>query len=372
MNSPDPSPSPPGDPRPALVQLLRRRLAYALEADPARLDVLLRSIAHAVARRGATTLDAVVVDGALRVALPGRLPARPARLDQAAAALGLRVRFERGDEVAPPVLDPGRRARDELVRAVRFHAARVASRWQGALDDEDPEEVHALRGSLRRLKAALWIIEEDAFDPDLRALARWARALSPLTGALRDLDVALALLPSFAPDAATLAHARASLLAARAAARDAVCAHLRRAEVTAVLRAGLAAAPDLDAPRGSMRRVARHAVARALSRLERSLDGDLRQPEAWHCIRRRARRVRDLVEVTDGALGKADRRWRPQLHGLQGLLGELHDVDVLDAFTREGGGSLAGLRDAVARRREARMESLGAPLAELDAALRAR
>nr|MBK7066605.1 CHAD domain-containing protein [Deltaproteobacteria bacterium] len=270
-----------------------------------------------------------------------------------------------GDPAVPPVLDPDRRAREELMRAVRFHAARIASRWQGALDDRNPEEVHGLRGALRRLKAALSMIGEDAFDPGLRALDQWARELSPLTGTLRDLDVALASLGGIAPDATSLAHARGLFLAARGRARDAMLSHLRRADVVATLRAAMSAQPELDAPRGPMRRVAGRAVERGLDRLERSLRGDLQRPEGYHRIRRRARRLRDLIEVAEGALGSSDRAWRKRVHGLQVQLGDLHDVDVLTGLLANDDRTLTGLRDAVERRRTTLLAGLGPPLALL-------
>lgn len=271
----------------------------------------------------------------------------------------------RGDPAEPPSLDPDRRARDELMRAVRFHASRIASRWQGALDDQDPEEVHGLRGALRRLRAALSMIGEDAFDPGLRALDQWARELSPLTGTLRDLDVALASLEGLGPDEASLAHARALFLAARGGARDAMLSHMRRPDVVSTLRAAVSAEPELDAPRGPMRRVAARAVERALDRLERSLRGDLQRPEGYHCIRRRARRLRDLIEVAEGALGSSERAWRKRVHGLQVQLGDLHDVDVLTGLLAGGDLALAGLRGAVERRRTTLLAGIGPPLALL-------
>jgi len=271
----------------------------------------------------------------------------------------------RGDPAAPPSLDPDRRARDELMRAVRFHASRIASRWQGALDDQDPEEVHGLRGALRRLRAALSMIGEDAFDPGLRALDQWARDLSPLTGTLRDLDVALASLGGLGPDEASLAHARALFLAARGGARDAMLSHMRRPDVVSTLRAAVSAEPELDAPRGPMRRVAARAVERALDRLERSLRGDLQRPEGYHCIRRRARRLRDLIEVAEGALGSSERAWRKRVHGLQVQLGDLHDVDVLTGLLAGGDLALAGLRGAVEQRRTTLLAGIGPPLALL-------
>lgn len=271
----------------------------------------------------------------------------------------------RGDPAVPPSLDPDRRARDELMRAVRFHASRIASRWQGALDDQDPEEVHGLRGALRRLRAALSMIGEDAFDPGLRALDQWARELSPLTGTLRDLDVALASLGGLRPDAASLAQARELFLAARGGARDAMLSHMRRPDVVSTLRAAVSAEPELDAPRGPMRRVARRAVERALDRLERSLRGDLQRPEGYHCIRRRARRLRDLIEVAEGALGSSERAWRKRVHGLQVQLGDLHDVDVLTGLLAGGDLALAGLRGAVEQRRTTLLAGIGPPLALL-------
>lgn len=359
-----------------MVRTLRRRMAYSLEHDGDDRDAALRSIAHAAARSGARAVDALVDGGVMRVALsqprPRELPERSARLDRLVEALGVRVRFERGDEVAPPELGRGERARRGLLTAVRFHGARVASRWQGALDDDDPEEVHALRASLRKVKSALWMLGDGGRDPAVRALDDWARALSPLTGALRDLDVALASLSGLKLAAVALSPARARLLAARGLARDAMFAHLRSDEARAGLRSAASAAPRLDEPRGSMGRVASEALEGALHRVERALEGDLHEAEGYHRVRRRARRVRDVIDVGEGALRKGERAWRERLKPVQAQLGELHDADVLTELLAGDEGALDAARAAVAGRRAERLTGLAAPLALLAVDLKER
>jgi CHAD domain-containing protein len=67
----------------------------------------------------------------------------------------------------------------------------------GVIAGEDPEEVHAMRVAGRRIRAA-WRVFGDGFDVDARRrYRRDLRAIGARLGAVRDLDVMLAILDAY-------------------------------------------------------------------------------------------------------------------------------------------------------------------------------
>jgi len=88
---------------------------------------------------------------------------------------------------------PGILPADTMVEAAaktfRFHLARMLEREGGTRLGEDPEELHVMRVSTRRMRMALRVFDEyldrDVMRPVLKGLRRTGRTL----GAVRDLDV---------------------------------------------------------------------------------------------------------------------------------------------------------------------------------------
>src|SRR5450756_2006069 len=78
---------------------------------------------------------------------------------------------------------------EAAVKTLRFHLARMLEHEAGTRLGEDPEELHVMRVSTRRLRMALRVFEEyldrQALRPVLKGLRRTGRTL----GAVRDLDV---------------------------------------------------------------------------------------------------------------------------------------------------------------------------------------
>jgi CHAD domain-containing protein len=83
---------------------------------------------------------------------------------------------------------------------------------------------------------------------------------------------------------------------------------------------------------GRMYRKTRKA-ARAARRMAPGPDQDV----ALHRVRRRAKRLRYLVEVVEPVVGKRARRLRRRIKDLQDLLGDQHDLVVLRPVLRELG-----------------------------------
>lgn len=95
----------------------------------------------------------------------------------------------------PPaaVTSPEVRADDPWAEAgrklFRFHLGKVLARVPGVLAAEDPEEVHAMRVSARRMRAT-WRVFGDGFERDARRRYQAElRTIGACLGAVRDLDV---------------------------------------------------------------------------------------------------------------------------------------------------------------------------------------
>ena len=74
-------------------------------------------------------------------------------------------------------------------KVLRFHLSRMLARVAGTVAGEDPEDVHAMRVSVRRVRAA-WRVFGDGFErPVVRDQVGRLRILGSELGAVRDLDV---------------------------------------------------------------------------------------------------------------------------------------------------------------------------------------
>jgi CHAD domain-containing protein len=81
---------------------------------------------------------------------------------------------------------------------MRFHLARMLARVPGVIAGEDAEEVHAMRVAGRRMRAA-WRVFGDAFEREaVRRYRGDLREIGTRLGAVRDLDVLLEILVTYA------------------------------------------------------------------------------------------------------------------------------------------------------------------------------
>ena len=131
--------------------------------------------------------------------------------------------IEEAEAVPPPVLgtpssaelvgaisvskSPGIAAEDLHAEAgrkvLRFHLARMLAREDGTREGIDPEELHAMRVSTRRMRAA-WRVFGDGFRPDRTArFNRRLRAIAARLGTVRDLDVLIEATTTFAANLPT-------------------------------------------------------------------------------------------------------------------------------------------------------------------------
>jgi CHAD domain-containing protein len=83
-------------------------------------------------------------------------------------------------------------------KVLRFHLARMLAREEGTRDGTDPEELHGMRVSTRRMRAG-WRVFGDGFRPDrTQKFRRRLRTVAARLGTVRDLDVLIEATVTFA------------------------------------------------------------------------------------------------------------------------------------------------------------------------------
>jgi CHAD domain-containing protein len=224
----------------------------------------------------------------------------------------------------------------------------------------EPEAVHRLRVALRRCRSLAALMEEVDPHPDWAEMRGLSRKLFRRLGALRDTQVLEDWITKLTP------------------ADDAV-----RAALMKVLE-------DREVePRASVRRAVRQFDRRAWKRLTLTLDRRARlvppnglvaqclalqryeelhrlhirairteRPTPWHELRVSVKRFRYAVE---SLLPARLAVWAEGLRHMQDLLGEIHDLDVLDAFVAKetvgmAAEGVASLRQAIGAARHGRLE----------------
>jgi CHAD domain-containing protein len=239
-------------------------------------------------------------------------------------------------------LEPQMPVRDAAARVVGVRAAEVFEHSGGVLDTGDIEGVHDMRVATRRLRAALEVFEDcfpaDQLEPALAEVKQLADAL----GARRDPDVALEAIEAIAKELPTATRpgidafedelrtdqAAGNEQLERALA-DVADAHLED-------RLTELAESTVD---GGAATFAEHAAAMRDARRDRLRgrgDRALRtgKPTHLHKTRIAAKRLRYFYELTQPVFGGDAKRGAKEARGLQDLLGELHDSDVLSERLR--------------------------------------
>ncbi|AEE46512.1 CYTH and CHAD domain-containing protein [Cellulomonas fimi] len=262
-----------------------------------------------------------------------------------------KVRRALGDAVPdPPSTEPRDGSAGEAVRAaLARHVARLLAADVG-LRLGDDEAVHDARVAVRRLRAALAVyrpvVDRAVTDPVRDRL----RHVGHVLGAARDAHVERAVLAErldaepvelvLGPVAARVAGDRS---AAHAEALQEVAALLDDPEHLALL--ALLESWSVDLPRGPragepaqvvVPRRARRAWRR-LERLAASVPRGEGRDDAWHEVRKAARRARYASEVAQPVVGSPARRSARRARDLQDVLGDRNDTVVRRATLRRLG-----------------------------------
>jgi len=224
---------------------------------------------------------------------------------------------------------------------LRARTAEIAGAWPRAARGE-PRAIHRARTASRRLRELLPIVESAVPGVGARRLRREARRLTRALGPVRELDVAIDVLTN------ELAEHGASGPAIAVISRE---LERQRAEAREVLRARL---DELDIDMWSARcDGVLDAVTRASSsdregaalakRLRRralrvttsiAAAGTLYSPEALHCVRIAAKKLRYALELARDLEGVPVDSFIASVKAVQDRLGRIHDLHVLDQYVR--------------------------------------
>jgi CHAD domain-containing protein len=206
---------------------------------------------------------------------------------------------------------------------------------------DQPEALHDLHRDLRSLRVgfAIWPRAKDSAAAQPSA-ARNLRRVARLVGEVRDRDVAMGLL--FRPRSGARPHAVALSVSRKLEQEARVGRELLRSVARAELRDRLfdrVALAVTGAPSPRPSRLARslesHRVLRQ-RKLDRALRRALRKPKTrrMHRLRIALRNARTLHDLSGRVRGGPPPPMPPKLRSLQTELGQLHDLDLLDARLR--------------------------------------
>jgi CHAD domain-containing protein len=255
-----------------------------------------------------------------------------------------------------PTLAPGADATAAQLLAWMFarHVEVIASAAPGALEGADPEPLHEMRTSTRRLRASLKICKGVLPGPEAQALETELAWLARTLGPVRDLDVLMQELPRLlGPPPASLSgllawlerrwvQARAPLPAALEGPRfEALLVRLHRMAPPELRgeKAGWPAA-DLLGPRLAERLAKLHARALAV--------GPDSPDEQLHRLRIQGKRLRYGCELAEPVLPLAP--FAPILKLPHQLLGEHQDAAVASEWVRSYQQAHPDLDTAIAAR----------------------
>lgn len=214
---------------------------------------------------------------------------------------------------------------------VRRHAAACGTQPQ-------PETVHQLRTHLRRIRALADQLRGDLPQPALGQVRGTLRDITLRTGQLRDLDVLVAteeawvamLPPGLEPGGREVwQHLRREQQWARELLEGYLAGDPFRGQCRVLERL----LPEIFTdPQGRLDGLLADRVRRTWEQVAKdagSLDADS-PPEAWHRLRKRAKRLRYGLEVQPAS--KDRRRLLASLRRLQGRLGAFNDTAVQHAL----------------------------------------
>jgi CHAD domain-containing protein len=246
-------------------------------------------------------------------------------------------------------------------RGLTYWMERVLKELESVRKAPDPDAVHDLRVAIRRCRSVAAVMEEVDPNPAWGELRKVARKLFRELGELRDTQVLDEWVKKLGAEGDPLrvqlqesfeTHEKELREEALRVAGKFDEKAWKRLERTLRKRARLVPAGSLAAECLALERFeeAKELHARAL-RTEK--------PKPWHELRIGLKRFRYTVE---GLLPEHYAAWSENLKRMQDLLGEVHDLDVLELVVKEKGSagpeeSLKTWEEMIARERHARMET---------------
>ncbi len=257
------------------------------------------------------------------------------------------------DKKKRPGILPADTMVEAAVKTFRFHLARMLEHEAGTRLGEDPEELHVMRVSTRRMRMALRVFDEyldrQAMRPVLKGLRRTGRTL----GAVRDLDVFQEKTQHYLD---TLPPERAGdldgLLAACRAERERQREHLvdyldgeryrafveRFEELLDGPLERLSARPPADPRPQRVAQVLPGVLYKDMAvvwAFEGQLGGLETPLPRFHALRKGCKGLRYTLEFFEDVLGPGARPLIRKVKGLQDHLGDLQDAVVTSGVLRD-------------------------------------
>lgn len=233
-----------------------------------------------------------------------------------------------------PGLSADTALKDAATAILLTRSDEVTEHLRSFVETEGATALHASRTAVRRLRTALATLGEPLREADRDEAGSRLRKLFKRLGRGRDLDVKLELIGRLAPKLrGDLRQERArryqkARRGAKKFMRDGVLRTLRAAVTDSlVLRAeGLPpsfAARSLQEGADALLTPLTDDLLKRIKAARASQDA-----ETMHTLRLSVKRMRDTLEMLQGALPELG-GWQKRLAALAGVLGELHDLDVL-------------------------------------------
>jgi CHAD domain-containing protein len=338
----------------ARIETRRRRTTLRDAAGTSLAEIALDEVA-AQSLGGSTTLSRW---NELEIELTGGRPQLLRAADERLRRSGLRpagrsAKLERALAVdSPPPATPGDRAGDVVSAYVGAQAGRLKA-LDAAVRRDEPDAVHQMRVTTRRLRAALQAFPMVLPKPATAGLLDELRWLGQVLGDARDAEVleqhfqdALAELPVELVIGPAKARVTAHFAPQQAAARKAVLKALdsrRYFRLLDDLDRLLADPPATTAATESADEILPQAVARAYRRTKRRMVGAVRAPAgterdvALHEARKAAKRARYAAEAAEPVFGKQARRFAKRMKAVQSVLGDHQDAVTARGVAREIG-----------------------------------
>jgi len=284
-------------------------------------------------------------------------PEAPAGGDVSAESLVTEGVVAPADAVDHTKKRPGILPADSMVEAaaktLRFHLARMLEHEAGTRLGEDPEELHVMRVSTRRMRMALRVFEEylgrQAMRPVLKGLRRTGRTL----GAVRDLDVfqekTQHYLDTLPPErAGDLDGLLAACRAERERQRERLVDYLDGGRYRAFVECfeelldgpleHLSARPPADPRPQRVAQVLPGVLYKDMAvvwAFEGQLGGLETPLPRFHALRKSCKGLRYTLEFFEDVLGPGARPLIKKVKGLQDHLGDLQDAVVTSGVLRD-------------------------------------
>jgi CHAD domain-containing protein len=226
-----------------------------------------------------------------------------------------------------PPLNAGTRAGDAFIANAGAAVAQIRANRPGAASGRDPEYLHQLRVGLRRLRSTLRAFRALLRRKDAGRIDRRLRKVLNAFGEARDWDVFEASfrragLPRRARERAGAARRRSGAMARSA--------RLRFLPEEALAWAKSRPWRKSSNPGEAITEFGRRSLERAYRRLAKSArDVDWRDAPRRHRVRILLKRLRYGCDCFAAAWPEAQtKRFQKSLRRLQGILGDLNDIDV--------------------------------------------